>query len=148
MAQIAVSSSYETYSSTEHFSIYPIHYSFQVGKFLSFKVVVLDRFILWMQISLLKARRDSALASIVPGLSPPFNGLKKVDGFDDFGRVFLTISLKCGPIMVPAESQAVINKDSVGSSTVFSQSLLGALLEIKLLLGQVVSSILFMSGRK
>ena len=85
-------------------------------------MVVLDRFMMWIQISPLKARRDSALATIVPGLSPPFNGLKNVDGFDDFGCVFLIINLRCGLIVVPAEPQPIINKDSVGSSTVFSQS--------------------------
>ena len=55
-------------------SIYPTHYSFQVGKFLSFKGVVLDGFIAWIQTSLLKALCDSALANIVTGLSPLFNG--------------------------------------------------------------------------
>ena len=38
--------------------------------------------------------KDIALANIVPGLSPPFNGHETIDGFDDFGRVFLTINLR------------------------------------------------------
>jgi len=47
-----------------------------------------------MQTSLLKALRDSGLANIVPGLSPPFNGHKNVNSFDDFRRVFLSINLR------------------------------------------------------
>lgn len=74
--------------------MYPIHYSFLVGKFFFFKGIVLDWFITWIQTSLLKALRDSALANIVPGLSQTFNGHKNVDGFDDFGRVFLTINVE------------------------------------------------------
>ena len=43
----------------------------------------------WTQTGLLKALCDGALANFLPGLSPPFNGHKNVEGFDDFGgRVF------------------------------------------------------------